>query len=183
MLFRHPDAHLQSVDSDVTFLWLECNPGPSTCRGLTGITANSTWNRTKLHKASVLVSSKTKPFSYTLHVVVHLLAYQDTSKDSKVLFSILNKLFSKKEKSLYFTFFGKGRKDLVLHLAQYHCINSCLKMIACAFHKASSPRCASCFIFFPLKNPNSVVMQDCRLVLFPIATDRICLKLELLPLL
>lgn len=36
------------------------------------------------------------------------------------------------------------------------------------------------FFFF---NPNSEVMQDCRLVLFPIVTDRICFKLELLPLL
>lgn len=41
MLCRHPDSHLQSGDSDVTFLWLECNPGLSACRGITGITANS----------------------------------------------------------------------------------------------------------------------------------------------
>lgn len=38
------------------------------------------------------------------------------------------------------------------------------------------------FHFFQY-NPNSELMQDCSLVLFPIITDRNCFNLELLPLL
>lgn len=85
MLCRHPGAHLQSGDSDVTFLWLQL------VRDLLG----SLLTQLEI-EPNCTIGSKTKPFSHTLHDVLHLLAYQDTSKDTKVLFSILNKLFSKK---------------------------------------------------------------------------------------
>lgn len=81
----------------MTFLWLECKPGLSTCRGLARKPANS-GSETKLHNLSVLDAFKN--FFQTLYVVGHLIAYWDTYKDSEVLISILYMQSSKKVKSL-----------------------------------------------------------------------------------